>query len=128
MTRALAGTATRLVCLWSLLMPLSAAADDTDNAGERAFRVCSACHHDRPDATGPELKTVVNRASGTVLGFRYSPAMKRAKLVWTVENLRTFLRDPQAFIRGNRMPLSGLSDTRQIEDVLVYLQRQTSAR
>lgn len=99
-----------------------------DAAGERAFQVCAACHHDRADATGPELHTIVGRASGTVVGFRYSPAMKRAKLVWTIENLRTFLRDPQAFVRGNRMPLSGLSDPQQIEDVLAYLQKAARAK
>jgi cytochrome c len=98
---------------------------DTDaERAARAFQLCAACHHDRPDATGPELRTVLNRTSGSVPGFRYSNAMKRAKVVWTVENLRVFLRDPQSFVRGNRMPVSGLSDPAQIEDVLVFLRAQ----
>jgi len=90
-------------------------------AGARAFQACAACHHDRPDAAGPELRGVVDRVSGTVAGFRYSPAMKRARVVWTLDNLRAFLRDPQGVVRGNRMPISGLTDAQQIEDVLAYL-------
>jgi len=69
---------------------------------------------------------VLNRPAGSVAGFRYSNAMKRAKLVWTFETLRAFLRDPQAVVKGTRMPFSGLRDQQQLEDVLTYLRAQAS--
>jgi cytochrome c2 len=33
-----------------------------------------------------------------------TPTLKRANLTWTPENLREYLINPQAKVKGNRMP------------------------
>nr|TFG54998.1 MAG: c-type cytochrome [Hyphomicrobiales bacterium] len=90
-------------------------------AGEELFLACSACHSAAEDALGPNLQGIIGRASAARDDFRYSPAMQRAGIVWTEENLRSFLLDPQGFIRGNRMPFSGFSNPADADAIIAYL-------
>ncbi len=92
------------------------------NHGKELFTACAACHTERPDALGPSLKGIVGRKSGSLEDFRYSNAMKRANLVWNEDNLREYLTDPQAKVKGNRMPFSGFSNANDVNDVIAYLQ------
>ena len=62
------------------------------------------------------------RKSAAVEDFRYSNPMKRANLVWNEQNLRDYLIDPQAKVKGNRMPYGGMSESKDIDDVVAYLQ------
>jgi cytochrome c len=89
--------------------------------GQVVFKACAACHTDRPDALGPSLVGVVGRKSGSLEDFRYSNAMKRASLIWNEANLKAYLKDPQAKVKGNRMPFSGLDNPQDIDDVVAYL-------
>jgi cytochrome c len=89
--------------------------------GRQLFVACAACHSDRPDALGPSLKGVLGRKAGAREDFRYSGAMKRAGFTWDEANLREYLADPQAKVRGNRMPFSGLSDPKDLDDMVAYL-------
>lgn len=90
--------------------------------GKALFAPCSACHTDRADALGPNLKGVFGRKSAAIEDFRYSNAMKRANLVWDEGNLRAYIHDPQAKVKGNRMPYGGMSDMKDVEDVVAYLE------
>jgi cytochrome c len=92
------------------------------NHGKELFTACAACHTERPDALGPSLKGIVGRKSGSLEDFRYSNAMKRANLVWNEDNLREYLTDPQAKVKGNRMPFSGFANPNDVSDVIAYLQ------
>ena len=74
-----------------------------------------------PDALGPSLKGVLGRKSAAMEDFRYSNPMKRANLVWDEANLREYIADPQAKVRGNRMPFDGLHDPKDVEDIVAYL-------
>ena len=89
-------------------------AADADH-GKELFSACAACHTDKPDASGPSLKGVVGRKSAALEDFRYSNAMKRANLTWDEMNLREYLRDPQAKVKGTRMPFSGFANQTDIE-------------
>ena len=102
------------------LIAAPAAAADADH-GKVLFETCAACHSDRPDALGPSLKGVFGRQAASLDGFRYSNPMKRAKLVWDEANLRDYIRDPQAKVKGNRMPYGGMSDPKDVDDVITYL-------
>ena len=93
----------------TLAPPASAA--DVDH-GRQLFIACAACHSERPDALGPSLKGVVGRKAGAREDFRYSNPMKRAGFTWDEANLREYLADPQAKVRGNRMPFSASPITR----------------
>jgi cytochrome c len=47
--------------------------------------------------------------------------MRRANLVWDEMTLRQFVADPQAKVAGTRMPFDGLSDPKDVADVVAYL-------
>ena len=90
--------------------------------GKELFTACLACHTEAPDALGPSLKGVVGRKAGAAPDFRYSNAIKRADIVWDDANLREYLRDPQAKVKGNHMPFSGFTNDSDANDVVAYLQ------
>jgi len=90
--------------------------------GKELFVACAACHTERPDAIGPNLKGVFGRKSAALDDFRYSNPMKRANLVWDATNLRAYLIDPQSKVKGNRMPFGGVADPAEADDLVAYLQ------
>jgi len=89
--------------------------------GKIVFQTCAACHSERPGAIGPSLRGVYGRKSGALPDFRYSNAMLRANRVWDEANLRDYLKDPQATVKGNRMPFGGMSNPQDIADVIAFL-------
>jgi len=98
----------------------AALAADVDH-GKQVFQTCAACHSDKPDALGPNLAGVIGRKAGSRDDFRYSNAMIRAGFNWDAGNLRQYLADPQAKVKGNRMPFSGLNDSKDLDDVIAYI-------
>src|SRR5215813_2498117 len=110
--------AARVVVLLSVASPAIAA--DAEH-GKALFAPCAACHTDRADALGPNLNGVFGRKSAAIEDFRYSNAMKRANLVWDEDNLRAYIHDPQAKVKGNRMPYGGLTDAKDVDDIIAYL-------
>ena len=102
------------------LFATSAAAADAGN-GKVLYQACAACHTERPDALGPSLKGVVGRKSAALEDFRYSNPMKRANIVWDEDNLRDYIKDPQAKVKGNRMPYGGLTEANEVDDIIAYL-------
>jgi len=115
----------RLFCSGAMLSALifagaPALAADAGH-GKTLFTACQACHTEKPDALGPSLKGVVGRKSAALEDFRYSAAMKRANLTWNEANLKDYLTDPQAKVKGNRMPFSGFSNQNDVADVIAYL-------
>jgi cytochrome c len=89
--------------------------------GKQVFAACAACHAERPDAIGPSLKGVVGRKSAALADFRYSGPMRRANLVWDDMTLRQFVANPQNKVPGTRMPFDGLSNPKDVDDVVAYL-------
>ena len=103
-----------------VLSASAAAAADAEH-GKVLYQACIACHSERPDALGPSLKGVVGRKSAALEDFRYSNPMQRANLVWDEDNLRAYIRDPQAKVKGNRMPYGGVTEARDVDDIIAYL-------
>jgi cytochrome c len=89
--------------------------------GKVLFQACVACHTEKPDALGPSLKGVFGRNSAALDDFRYSNPMKRANLVWDEANLRGYIADPQAKVKGNRMPFGGVGAAKDVDDIVAYL-------
>jgi cytochrome c len=118
MPRWIATAASGALLLAPSAIPVAAA--DVEH-GKALYQTCMACHTERPDALGPSLKGVVGRRSAELEDFRYSNAMKRANLIWDEDNLRAYIQDPQAKVKGNRMPYGGLTDTKDIDDIIAYL-------
>jgi cytochrome c len=99
----------------------SAALGADPDHGKQVFEACAACHSDKADALGPSLAGVIGRKAGSRDDFRYSNAMMRAGFNWDAGSLRQYLADPQAKVKGNRMPFSGLTDPKDIDDVIAYI-------
>ena len=89
--------------------------------GKVVFQTCAACHTDKPDAIGPSLRGVYGRKSAALPDFRYSNAMTRANLTWDDANVKAYIKDPQAKVKGNRMPFGGLGSEADIDDVIAFL-------
>jgi cytochrome c len=66
-------------------------------------RRCSGCHAMEQNREGPRLRGVFGRTSGTVAGFDYSPALKKAQVVWNETTLERWLADPDTLVPGNNM-------------------------
>jgi len=89
--------------------------------GRELFHGCQACHTEKSESLGPSLKGVFGRNSAALEDYRYSNPMKRANLVWDEANLRDYIADPQAKVKGNRMPFGGMSRPEDIDDVVAFL-------
>src|SRR5215469_13669520 len=96
-------------CVAAVTLATNAASAADAAHGKQVFLACAACHSDKPDAIGPSLKGVYGRKAGALEDFHYSNAMMRAGFVWDDGNLRDYLKNPQAKVKGNRMPFGGLS-------------------
>jgi cytochrome c len=107
----------------------SANANEGDpKEGEEVFRArCRQCHQVGPEAKnalGPLLNGVIGRKAGTIDGFSYSPANKKAGeegWVWTVEVLLKYIENPREAMPGNRMAFVGLKDEQDRKDLIAYL-------
>jgi cytochrome c len=112
-----ASVATAAIVAWAGL-----AHGQDASKGKVVFEQCSVCHTtDGTPKTGPSLKGVVGRPSGTFPGFRYSRAMKNSHLTWDAGNLNEYIANPQEKVPGNVMPFSGIADTTQRADLIAYL-------
>ncbi len=121
--RALIAGVRALPVLVALVAPAGAAGDPT--RGARVFQQCAACHSMKPNEhlTGPSLAQVWNHRAASAEGFRrYSDAMRRADVVWNDATLDKWLANPGKFLPGTSMPFPGLSDARDRQDVIAYLQ------
>ena len=105
------------------IIPAAHAAGDA-KAGASLFNRCAICHSNAkgaPNRLGPNLFGVVGRKAGTVAGYSYSPAMKRAGFVWTPAKLSDYLAAPQKVVPGNNMPFAGIADPQQRANIIAYL-------
>lgn len=95
------------------------------DAGQAAFQICAACHSVKAgeNKIGPSLHGIVGSKAGTVAGFDFSPAMKKAGFVWTPEKLAAYINDPQAVVPGNRMPYAGTHNMKTAQAVVAYLEK-----
>jgi cytochrome c len=92
--------------------------------GKTDFGTCSVCHHtDKASGNGlgPNLFGVAGRKAGTAANFSYSPALKGSGITWSDDKLKAWITNPAALVPGNRMAFAGLSNPKQVDDVIAYL-------
>jgi cytochrome c2 len=112
-----------MVGLVAANLPSSAMAADPA-AGKAAFTsTCSICHSVQPgkNMVGPSLAGIVGRKTGSVPGFRYSPANQNANLTWDEATLDKYLQSPRTTIPGTTMTYGGLKDDTKRADLIAYL-------
>jgi cytochrome c len=102
-------------------------AEGDSGHGKEVFeKRCSGCHSLTQNHQGPHLQGVYGRTAGTAEGYAYSPALKKARIVWDEQSLEKWLTDPDAFIPGNNMDFQ-LARPQEHRDVISYL-RQVSGK
>lgn len=110
----------------ALTMGMAEAAPNAQQ-GKQVFAQCAGCHslEAGKNGVGPSLHGLMGRKAGTVAGFNYSPAMKKANVTWDEDSLGKFLSNPQKFVPGNRMMIPGVSNQAQRDNLIAYLQQAT---
>lgn len=68
---------------------------------------CKLCHSfDKggKNKTGPNLYDILGKKAGQAEGYSYSDALKDSGVVWTEDELRKLMADPQSVVPGIKMP------------------------
>jgi cytochrome c len=116
---------TAIVATLLFAAPGATGAAPADPAKARvAFQACAACHSDKAGVTrlGPSLAGVFGKPAAQAKGFRYSPALAKAKLRWDRKTLDAFIANPKAVVPGNRMTYPGVSDPAKRAAIIDYMQ------
>jgi len=82
---------------------------------------CTGCHALETDREGPRLQGVFGRVAGSVPGYSYSTALRRAHIVWNADTLDRWLTDPDILIPGNNMEFH-VAKANEREDVISFFQ------
>lgn len=101
----------------------AASAQDAAKGAALFKQRCSICHAvetGKKSTLGPNLLGVSGRKAGSEGGFVYSPAIKKAPIVWSRATLDTFLAAPTKLIPGTRMVIA-VPAAPQRADVVAYL-------
>lgn len=98
-------------------------AQDVAN-GEDVFKKCRACHaigDGAKNLVGPLLNGIIGRKSGSVEGFAYSDANKNSGVTWDKDTFVKYIKDPKAFMPGNKMAFAGIKDEADAADLYAFL-------
>jgi len=93
-------------------------------AGEQSFRKCLPCHsvgEDAKNKIGPVLNGLEGRKSGTIEGYNYSEANKKAEIVWSEAAFKDYIVNPMAKVPGTKMAFAGIKNEKEIADLWAYL-------
>jgi cytochrome c len=111
-----------------ILLAPAAQADGNPAVGKRIFGRCHGCHSVDPAndrMVGPNLHGLFGRRAGSLAGFNYSDAMRRAGFVWSEETLHQYVLNPKRVVPDNRMVFPGIRNEEQVEDLVAYLKAAT---
>lgn len=92
--------------------------------GEDVFKKCRACHavgEGAKNLVGPQLNGIIGRKSGSVEGFPYSEANKNSGVSWDEATFLKYIKDPKAFMPGNKMAFAGIKDEQDAKDLFAFL-------
>jgi cytochrome c len=117
----------RTICSAALIvaLPALAVAQDMEN-GKAVWNKCRACHQVGEGAknmVGPVLNGLFGRKAGTIEGFNYSEANKTSGITWDEATFREYIKNPKTKIPNTKMVFVGLSDEKDIEDLLAFLKQ-----
>ena len=105
-----------------LVVASPALAQDPAKGKELFERRCGGCHSLDRDKEGPRLRDVYGRVSGAVSSFKYSDALKNARVTWNSDSLDKWLTDTDQLIPENDMTFRVISaDERSA--IIAYLKQ-----
>lgn len=109
-----------------IVLPASQAFAQDAEAGKTVFNQCRACHQvgeTAKNGAGPVLNGLFGRKAGTVEGYNFSEANKKSGVTWDEANFATYIKDPKAFMPGNKMAYVGLKDEKRVADLIAFLKQ-----
>ena len=95
------------------------------------FTWCRFCHTLKsgdPHRVGPNLHRILGRPAASSAGFAYSAAFVMARengLVWTPENIDSFIANPHGYVPANRMRYEAVTDEAARRRIVEYLWANT---
>jgi len=98
---------------------------DAPRGGELFERRCTGCHAMDQNREGPRLRGVFGRGAGTVSGYDYSEALKKAHIVWNDTTLERWLADPDAMVPNNNMEFH-VARPQERRDLIRFLKESTA--
>jgi cytochrome c len=78
-------------------------AGDADRGKQLFEKRCTGCHSLDQDKEGPRLRNVYGRTAGTISTFKYSDALKSARVTWDDVSLDKWLTDTESLVPDNDM-------------------------
>lgn len=115
----------RIAILFAAALAMTSAAQAADaNNGRIVFGRCAVCHTTAKGGSnglGPNLFGIVGRKAATAPNFMYSGAMKNSGISWTADKLKAWIAAPARLVPGTKMAFGGISNAKQIDDVVAYL-------
>ena len=108
----------------SALSVTAATAAAPTPATPAAFGQCAVCHSVKKgerSGFGPNLFGVAGTRAGAVPGYGFSPAMKKANVVWNRDTLDRFITAPQSVVPGTKMAFPGVKDPAKRKAIVDYL-------
>ena len=99
------------------------AAADAAKGKELAGKKCASCHNfeSGPNKVGPTLAGTVGNKIGGHAGFTYSDAVANHGGTWGYDELNYWIKNPGAFIKGNKMAYAGIKNDQERANVIMYL-------
>src|SRR5262245_13812672 len=120
-------SALRLILAGGALLAASGSVLAQDIAeGARLFNKCLPCHTVGKGASnglGPVLNGLDGRKAGSVAGYSYTDAHRKAALTFNEQTFRGYVRDPRAQIPGTLMRMTGITSDKEIAELWAYLKR-----
>jgi cytochrome c len=110
----------------ALVAATSAAAAQDLAAGEQSFRKCLPCHavgEEARNKVGPVLNGLDGRHSGTIDGYNYSEANKKANITWGEATFKEYIQNPMAKVPGTKMAFAGIRNETEIANLWAYLKQ-----
>lgn len=95
-------------------------------AGEQSFRKCLPCHAVGPGVRhkiGPVLNGLEGRKSGTIQGYSYSEANKKAEIVWDEATFKNYIEAPMQHMPGTKMAFPGIKNESEIASLWAFLKQ-----
>ncbi len=116
----------KLLLLGSIWLTSGVALAGDAGHGAVVFKKCAICHTVEANGkkkVGPNLHGIVGRSAGSLPGYRFSPAMRQSGITWDKAKLNLFLEKPKKQVPKTRMAFFGLTNPKDREDVIAFLEQ-----